>query len=996
MAHDLVKITANERVDLVDFEHLADSGFQANIRQPNAQFMTDPNGQRSWILDGFAMTNPAGKQLQVTKGRAILGQREGALIHYGALTVEGDATKTIDMATLTPTTYGVYVRFEYVDGDTGSRIFWNPAGTGEELAQTVATRRNANWSIRVELTNPGGEWLKIGEANNVGGSLVITDQRPFYFEGSPQHPYASNWSADGTGSVNDRNADRATYGVKDLQTFTAAMRQCLEDIRGRGLRRWWDRDIGGMNIGFDAAPVEDRLAVGDGDFNMFWDGTDSMLVFDASDDRLMYDRSANDYLFQIAGTTEMLLSTDGLRILNGLYVGTTGSAPTDNDIRAQGDIYSETGAFKRNDDDYYEVGPAIHSIVINGTTEVEIQTDGVRILNGLYVGSTGTAATDDEIRCDGDIHCGGRQLYFGVGSNDYIEHNDTDNDFSFWLDGAEEWTFSKSGLDGHGNTIYTTGNIGRDANDHFSFTDNDRISTIVNGVSQFQVTTDGCRVREGLRIGDDTGSIYDNDAVILGGLAVGTDVDPDADRIILGSTTFYLDWNGTDPFLNFDSNDFFQYDRSTNDLILNIGSSKPYFRWYDTSPRPVFSMESFGSDAIGAAIDQLYSHLVAPQDQPAFDGGTVKNQPCSQLEFDVGWTSDKNGFTTYKIWRFLGGDSLPGAPGGLNTRAIIAGGQTWELPFGAGGSENAPYIEFYDAQPLAGPISTGNQLELNANPISSGAVQCYGQLTFESNRSRKLEPKFYSANIYDFGDSTAYFDECYMDVYFGKNTTVQSFDCYNDLALVDAYQPVAKVSMVEKGGERRIVQEGNVETLPWPMLGPICPLDNKPFMNMNDSIFFLLGALKQLHAKHKSEVGLLRHELAALKGVDPETLVPETLPAVSSKLQLSESLSAVVKSAGADEPLTYMNTLDWVPCDTKVTPEKPVILVGSTGKHCRLTEKEARDGMWRGIIIHPSILEQFPIEESFMGDFIHPVRAYVKKLILADIPIWSGRSIRRM
>jgi hypothetical protein len=247
MPTDLLLPYGNERVDLVDFEFLADSGFQENLRQPNEQFFTDPSGQRSWVLDGFAIANPAGDQVEVTKGRAILGQREGALVFYGALTIEGDATKTIDMSTLTPNAnYGLYLRFEYVDGDTSSRVFWNPAGTGSEIAQSVATRRKANWSIRIELTNPGAEWVKIATLDNTGIGVAITDERPLYFEGEVHNSYQSGWSTDGGGVANDRNADRQQYGVKDFQTFTAAMRQCVEDVKGRGLRRWWSRDIGGM------------------------------------------------------------------------------------------------------------------------------------------------------------------------------------------------------------------------------------------------------------------------------------------------------------------------------------------------------------------------------------------------------------------------------------------------------------------------------------------------------------------------------------------------------------------------------------------------------------------------------------------------------------------------------------------------------------------------------------------------------------------------------
>ena len=190
------------------------------------------------------------------------------------------------MSAYSPGTYGIYLRFEYVDGDTESRIFWNPDGTGSEFAQAIATRQLANWSIRAEASNPGSEWLKIGEVDQATLAPAvtgITDQRPMYFEGEVHNSYQSGWSSDGGGIANDRNSDRQQYGVKDIQTFSAATRQCLEDIKGRGLREWYERDIGGMNIGFDAAPVEDTLAIGDANFKAYFDATDPFIYFDATD-----------------------------------------------------------------------------------------------------------------------------------------------------------------------------------------------------------------------------------------------------------------------------------------------------------------------------------------------------------------------------------------------------------------------------------------------------------------------------------------------------------------------------------------------------------------------------------------------------------------------------------------------------------------------------------------------------------------------------------------
>ena len=316
---DLLKVGTNERIDLVDFQHMVDETARAILRQPQEAVLTDVNKSKKWIVEGFDMTNPSAKQLQVDLGRAILAHREGSQIHYGMLTSEGDPSKTIDMSAFPGAVYNVYVRFEYVDGESTSRIFWNTAGDGEEFPQTVPTRRLANWSLRVETTNPGDEWLQIGTADNTGVGVVIVDQRKFYFEGEPNNAYQSGWSTEGGGDTNDRNADRANWGVKDLQTFTAAMRQCIEDIRGRGLKRWWEKGIGGMNIGFDLAPVANELAVGDQNFVMNFVYTNPRLYFDSLD-FLEYDRLASvngQYQFKIGGITEAAFDDTGMYLGGG-------------------------------------------------------------------------------------------------------------------------------------------------------------------------------------------------------------------------------------------------------------------------------------------------------------------------------------------------------------------------------------------------------------------------------------------------------------------------------------------------------------------------------------------------------------------------------------------------------------------------------------------------------------------------------------------------------
>ena len=273
---NILRIEENERIDKTDFDFLSESAILSD-QEFVANFLVDPlrsisgAAQRAFILEGFLPSQASSTQVTVTTGKAVLAYRDSGVVKYGAFTVGGDVAKTLTV-TGASSTYYVWLRFDYLDGELGSRIFWNPTGDGTEFANTINTRQIPSWSIRIEdytQGSPGAEWTKIGEVVWTGTAITsVTDTRHLFFEGVAGSSYQPNWSSDGGGLSTDRNADRSTYGVKSLQTFTAAVRQCLEDIKGRGLRKWYARDIGGMNIGFDAAPVEDTLAVGDAAFYM--------------------------------------------------------------------------------------------------------------------------------------------------------------------------------------------------------------------------------------------------------------------------------------------------------------------------------------------------------------------------------------------------------------------------------------------------------------------------------------------------------------------------------------------------------------------------------------------------------------------------------------------------------------------------------------------------------------------------------------------------------
>jgi len=240
MSPAILRTQSNERLDLTDFQYLAEDLVDAAQRQPGQSWMTAA-AQRTWIMNGFATTNPSGTVVSVARGVALLARRDGGDVLYGVVAAEGDASRAVDLNAYADGTYQVYVRFEYVDSALQSRIFWNPSGTGSEFAQTMNTRYAAEWSMRVEAGSPGAEWTRIAQVVKSGGGLVLTDLRQFYFEGAVAGAYPLDWGA----GTNDRSDNRAAYGVGDLRTWSSAVRTRLTELGGQ---QWWKQNLDGTGV----------------------------------------------------------------------------------------------------------------------------------------------------------------------------------------------------------------------------------------------------------------------------------------------------------------------------------------------------------------------------------------------------------------------------------------------------------------------------------------------------------------------------------------------------------------------------------------------------------------------------------------------------------------------------------------------------------------------------------------------------------------------------
>lgn len=80
------------------------------------------------------------------------------------------------------------------------------------------------------------------------------------------------------------------------------------------------------------------LGFGDENFQIDFNSGNPQIVLDAGGDALTYTRAANLLAFDVAGTSEFTVRPTGANVLNGLVVGDTTTAPTNDDVQVLGGI----------------------------------------------------------------------------------------------------------------------------------------------------------------------------------------------------------------------------------------------------------------------------------------------------------------------------------------------------------------------------------------------------------------------------------------------------------------------------------------------------------------------------------------------------------------------------------------------------------------------------------------------------------------------------------
>lgn len=230
---DVIRFEAGERVDLGDF---MDSQWNARSYSHLSWrwFLNDlSSSSPACVVQGFEVTasGPADSQVHIANGLAFGGvtRPDGTIEHGVAFGQEGPSTQALDFTGQPNASYHIYIRPSLDSSTPGNRIVWND-NTELEESDTFDTRYEYGWDVTFGTSSPGNEWQRIATVVWGGSTIAtgdITQKQYFLFEGDRSVSYNANW-----GGGNDRNSDRAQYGVKDFVTFNDAMRRQLGLIIG--------------------------------------------------------------------------------------------------------------------------------------------------------------------------------------------------------------------------------------------------------------------------------------------------------------------------------------------------------------------------------------------------------------------------------------------------------------------------------------------------------------------------------------------------------------------------------------------------------------------------------------------------------------------------------------------------------------------------------------------------------------------------------------------
>lgn len=234
-----VRVESNQRIDKPDFEALQ-LGAHLAVRYALRGLLFGTDAPASVAVVSSWTLTAAGSQLSIVPGRSVAGEvmPDGTVQDGHVLGEDGDASQTLDFVGEPAATYGIYVRADFSPGVSGSRIFWN-AATEVEDAAAIDTREVSGWNAVASATALGDGYVRIGTVvwNGAAFTSVTRADAPHLLEGTLDSSGVEAVAAWGDGA-NDRDVDRASYGVQSLVRAFGLIRRQLKDIVGAASGHW--------------------------------------------------------------------------------------------------------------------------------------------------------------------------------------------------------------------------------------------------------------------------------------------------------------------------------------------------------------------------------------------------------------------------------------------------------------------------------------------------------------------------------------------------------------------------------------------------------------------------------------------------------------------------------------------------------------------------------------------------------------------------------------
>jgi hypothetical protein len=239
--------SANERINIPDLDDATAKLIMLEL-QKRARIMTLPDGNSgrnaasasARIYSGFGLgswTVDVSASVVLSGGTGVFPLYEQGVRTFGVIMGEMQpSSQTLNVAALGDDTYGLYVRYVRAPAETRNRMFWS-ASLAEEYSDSVATRNVPVWQwqmVSMTATQPGhGEWVLLYTIQVLTNKIhAITDYRVFFYEGSANAAFDGPYDPEWGDNTNDRNANRALYGVSSEWQWAQLVRRQLQDIIG--------------------------------------------------------------------------------------------------------------------------------------------------------------------------------------------------------------------------------------------------------------------------------------------------------------------------------------------------------------------------------------------------------------------------------------------------------------------------------------------------------------------------------------------------------------------------------------------------------------------------------------------------------------------------------------------------------------------------------------------------------------------------------------------